>query len=127
ISTKTLTATFTERKEISLLKEPVVSKGLFYYTKPDDVLWQYTDPNPSYFLISRDELLSYFPLKRSAQRMSIGMIHDRLLKVLAIGQPSKILMKYYDVRLDETGNDVAGTHLLVLTPRKRMVKKRIAE
>src|SRR5262245_56347515 len=125
-STQTLTASFTERKEISLLKEPVVAKGRFYYTKPDDVLWQYTEPDPRYFLISKDQLLSYFPLKRRAEKVSIGLYHDRLLKVLAIGQPSKNLLKYYDIRL-ETGNDVEGTHLLILSPRKRSVKKRIQE
>jgi outer membrane lipoprotein-sorting protein len=125
-STRTLTATFTERKEIALLKEPVVAKGRFFYTKPDDVLWQYTEPDPRYFLISKDELLSYFPAKRRAERVSIGLYHDRLLKVLAIGQPSKNLLKYYDIHLDES-NGIAGTNLLILTPRKRMVKKRISE
>jgi len=124
--TRTLTATFTERKDIALLKEPVVAKGRFYYTKPDDVLWQYTEPDPRYFLISKDELLSYFPKKHSAERMSIRLYHDRLLKVLAIGQPSKTLQKYYDIRL-EGENAVANTNLLVLAPRKRMVKKRISE
>jgi outer membrane lipoprotein-sorting protein len=125
-STRTLTAAFTERKEIQLLKEPVVAKGRFFYTKPDDVLWQYTDPDPRYFLISKNELLSYFPSKRRAERVSIGLYHDRLLKVLAIGQPSKNLLKYYDIHLDES-NGIANTHLLILTPRKRMVKKRISE
>ncbi len=55
------------------------------------------------------------------------MYHDRLLKVLAIGQASDTLMKYYDIHLDEKGNDVADTLLLVLEPRKRSVKKRIQE
>ncbi len=126
-STRTLTASFTERKEIALLKEPVVSKGRFYYTKPDDVLWQYTEPDPRYFLISKNELLSYFPLKKKAEKVSIALYHDRLLKVLAIGQPSKNLMKYYDLRLEERENPVPDTHLLVLEPRKRTVKKRIQE
>jgi outer membrane lipoprotein-sorting protein len=49
------------------------------------------------------------------------------LKVLAIGQPSKSIMKYYDMRLEEAGNDVADTHLLILEPRKRTIKKRIQE
>lgn len=125
-STQTLTASFTERKEIQLLKEPVIAKGRFFYTKPDDVLWQYTDPDPRYFLISKNELLSYFPSKRRAERVSIGLYHDRLLKVLAIGQPSKNLLKYYDIHLDES-NGIANTNLLILSPRKRMVKKRISE
>lgn len=126
-ATRTLTAAFTERKEIALLKEPVVSKGLFYYTKPDDVLWQYVEPDPRYFVISKNELLSYVPAKKKAEKVSIGLYRDRLLKVLAIGQPSKNLMKYYDLRLEEAGNDVPETHLLVLKPRKRTVKKRIQE
>ena len=125
--TRTLTAVFTERKELGLLKDPVVAKGRFFYTKPDDVLWQYTDPDSRYFLINKDELLSYFPRKRKAERVSISMYHDRLLKVLAIGQPSETLRKYYNMHLDETGNTLDGTWLLVLEPRKRMVKKRISE
>ena len=80
-----------------------------------------------YFLINKDELLSYFPRKKRAERVSIVLYHDRLLKVLAIGQPSKNLMKYYDIRLDEAGNEIPDTHLLVLDPRKRAVKKRIQE
>lgn len=122
---RTLTAAFTERKVLAMLKEPVVSKGKFFYTKPDDVLWQYTDPDTRYFLISKDELLTYFPTKKRAERVSIAMFHDRLLKVLAIGQASQALQKYYDIRLEEQGNDVPGTDLLVLAPRKRMVRKRI--
>lgn len=126
-ATRTLTASFVERKELAMLKEPLVSKGRFFYTKPDDVLWQYVEPDPRYFLISKNELLSYFPKKKKAERVSISMYHDRLLKVLAIGQASDTLMKYYDIRLEEKGNDVAGTLLLVLEPRKRSVKKRIQE
>ena len=125
--TRTLTATFTERKDLGLLKDPVVAKGRFFYTKPNDVLWQYTDPDPRYFLINKDELLSYFPRKRKAERVSISMYHDRLLKVLAIGQPSETLRKYYNIHLEETGNTLDGTWLLVLEPRTRIVKKRISE
>jgi len=33
-ATLTLTARFEERKELSLLKEPVVSRGRFFFTKP---------------------------------------------------------------------------------------------
>jgi outer membrane lipoprotein-sorting protein len=123
--TKTLTASFVERKELGLLREPLISKGRFYYTKPDDILWQYTDPDPRYFLISKDELLTYAPLKKRAEKVSIVFYHDRLLKVLAIGQPSKNLRKYYNLRLEENDNPLPKTNLLILEPRKRTVKKRI--
>jgi outer membrane lipoprotein-sorting protein len=126
-TTQTLTASFTERKDLSILKEPIVSKGRFYFTKPDDVLWQYTEPDPRYFLISKDELLAYYPTKKRAQKVSLAFFHDRLLKILAIGQPSAALRKYYEISLEEEANDIADTSLLILSPRKRSVKKRIAD
>ena len=40
-------------------------------------------------------------------------------------QASSELAKFYDIRLDDAGNDIPGTHLLLLDPKKRRVRKRM--
>ena len=41
---QSLTATFTERKNLSLLAKPVVSNGTFLYSKPARIKWEYSSP-----------------------------------------------------------------------------------
>ena len=123
---RTMTANFTETKELRLLRDPVVSKGKFYYTRPNDVLWEYTDPTPKAFLISRDELLAYYPEEKRAEKLDISRYQSRLLKVFGIGQVSEDLKKYYELSLSEPGPR-QGIYELILSPRRRMVRKRIEE
>jgi len=123
---RTMTANFTETKDLKLLREPVVSKGKFYYTRPNDILWEYTDPTAKVFLIRKDELLAYYPQQRRAERVDISRFQSRLLKVFGIGQLSEDLKKYYDLALAPK-QPAPGLYDLILTPRRRMVKKRIAQ
>lgn len=122
-TTRTLQASFVERKELKLLKDPVVSKGRFFYTKPDDVLLEYTEPEVRYLLFTRQEQLFYSPSKKKAERGTSARVHDYIFRFLAIGQNSETLKKIYDISLDEAGNPLADTHMLVLQPRKRVVKR----
>ena len=126
-STKTLTAGFSERKELQLLRDPVVSKGRFYYTKPDDVLLQYTEPDVRYLLFTKEEQLFYFPKLKRAERGTSTRVHDYLFRFFAIGQSSDSLKKFYEIGLDEETNDIKDTYLLVLRPRKRMIKKAVQD
>lgn len=46
---------FHQERNLSILKEPVISKGRFYYEKPDKLRWEITDPTPSGFLVNADK------------------------------------------------------------------------
>lgn len=126
-STRTLTASFTERKEIAILKDPIVARGRFYYTKPDDVLLQYTEPEVRYLLFTKDEQLFYFPKKKRAERGTSARVHDYIFRFFAIGQSSDTLKRFYDIELEDATNDIKSTYLLVLKPRKRMVRKAVQD
>ena len=121
-----MTAVFTETKDLKLLRQPLVSKGKFYYTRPSDILWEYTDPAPKVFLIRKDELLSYYPEQKRAERIDISRYQSRLLKVFGIGQVSDDLKKYYDLTIAEK-QTTPGVYEIVLSPRRRLVRKRIDE
>ena len=123
----TLSAEFVQTTRNSLLKEPVVAKGEFYMTKPDSVMWEYTSPEPMRFVVSQGEYTGYFPERKRAERRDIKRWSEQLFRFFGLGQGSKELEKFYGISLGPADPQMKGTYLLVLSPKKRRVKKNVEE
>ena len=125
--TQTLVASFTERKELNLLAKPVISKGEFFYSRPNRVRWEYNEPEHKVFVITEEQYTAYYPALKRAEEVPIKkFVGKRLFRFLGVGQKIGDLARYYDFSLAPT-SDVKGTHLLRLTPRKRTVRDRVSE
>jgi outer membrane lipoprotein carrier protein len=125
--TETLVARFTERKELKLLAKPVVSRGEFYYSRPNRVRWEYLEPDRKVFVITEEMYTAYYPALKRAEEVPIKkFVGKRLFRFLGVGQKIGDLARYYDFRLAPE-SDVQGTSLLLLTPRKRSVAGHVAE
>jgi outer membrane lipoprotein-sorting protein len=125
--TETLVASFTERKDLKLLAKPVVSRGEFYYSRPNRVRWEYTEPDHKVYVITEDMYTAYFPALKRAEEVPIKkFLGKRMFRFLAVGQKIGDLARYYDFKLAPE-SDVKGTHLLLLTPRSRTVRDHVAE
>ena len=121
----TLSAHFTERKEIGLLKNAVIQKGQFYHTKPDKFLWEYLSPEPKVLLMNGKSLVAYYPLQKEAEEIETRL-SKRLVKYFGLGQVFADLQEYYNLSLD-SDNTVAGTHLIVMKPKMKRLEKRLLE
>lgn len=122
---KTLRARFFQEKKSSLLKDVTRSYGMFYFENPDNVLWNYEKPEPSYLLITQNRLLNYHPELKSAQEINITKYRKRLGKYLGIGQSFEQLKKYFYV--EYIGKDPkTGRHHIECRPRKKRIEKHIA-
>ena len=125
--TRTLVARFTERKELKLLAKPVVSRGEFFYSQPNRVRWEYLEPDRKLFVITEDMYTAYYPALKRAEEVPIRkFVGKRLFRFLGVGQKIGDLARYYDFRLAPQ-SDLAGTNLLLLTPRKRAVSGHVSE
>ncbi|MFQ5876785.1 MAG: outer membrane lipoprotein carrier protein LolA [Acidobacteriota bacterium] len=123
----TMVAEFTERKELRLLAEPLVSRGRFYFNRPNQVRWEYTEPERRVFVITERKYIAYYPALKKAEEVQIKkFIGRRLFRYLGVGQSIEDLSKYYEFRLAPE-SDLPGTRLLVLTPRKRRIREHMAE
>lgn len=126
-ATNTLVASFTEQKELKLLEKPVVSQGEFFYTRPNQVRWEYLDPDRKVFVITEDRYTAYYPALKRAEEVPIKkFVGKRLFRFLGVGQSIEDLGKYYDFALADK-SDIPGTYLLLLTPRKKKLRDRVAE
>ncbi len=122
-NTLTIQADFSERKELRLLKEPAVSKGKFYYTRPNQILWSYQKPDEKQFLLTKNTITSYYPKEKKAEQVSIKRYSKRVFKFFTVGAPSKDLKDLYDIELSNSSN--SKRVLMTLEPKKRGVKKRV--
>jgi len=125
--TGTLVASFTEKKDLKLLARPVLSRGEFYYNRPNQVRWEYLDPDRKVFVITEDMYIAYYPALKRAEEVPIKkFVGKRLFRFLGVGQSIEDLGKYYEFRL-AAQSDLKDTHLLILVPRKKKLAERVAE
>lgn len=122
---RTLSADFTWTTESPLLQEAMVSEGRLFLTKPDSVRWEFTSPEAMSFVIAHDEYVGYFPAQKKAERREFARASKRLFRYFGLGQASDELSEVYRIRLGES--DLADADLLVLEPKKRRARKRIAD
>ncbi len=125
--TVTMVAGFTERKDLKLLAKPVVSRGEFCYNRPNQVRWEYLEPDRKIFVITENMYIAYYPALKRAEEVPIKkFVGKRLFRFIGLGQSIDDLGKYYEFRLAPE-SDIAGTQLLLLTPRKKRVRDHVAE
>ncbi len=122
-----LSADFAETTYNSLLKEPIIAKGRFYMTKPDSIRWEYEQPEKMRFVISSDEYTGYFPVRKRAERRNIRRWSERIFRFIGLGQGSDELKKFYNISLAAAEEQAEGTIHLILEPKKKRVRKRIAQ
>ena len=126
-SVRTLSAEFVQTTRNALLKAPIVAKGKFFLTKPDSVLWEYTSPEPMSFVVAGGEYTGYFPQRKRAERRDIKRWSEQLFRFFGLGQGSSELAKFYEIALGDPGSDMKDSYLLLLTPKKRRIKKNVEE
>lgn len=126
-SIRTLRAEFVETTTSPLLQEPVVSEGRFFLTKPDNIRWEYDTPEEMRFVIANDQYTGYFPVQRRAERRDVRRWREQLFRFFGVGQGSEELAKLYDLHLMGESDEVPGTYLLVLEPKKRRARKRVED
>lgn len=123
----TLSAEFTETTTSDLLLDPISARGRFFLTKPDALRWEYSSPEEMRFVIAEDEYTGYFPERKRAERRDIKRWSEQLFRFFGLGQGSAELGKFYEIALGDPGPDMKGSYLLVLSPKKRRVRKNVEE
>ena len=124
---RTLSADFVQTTRSPLLKDPTVAKGRFYLTKPDSVLWEYSAPEPMRFAVAGGRYTGYFPERKKAEKRDIKRWSEQLFRFFGVGQGSKELGKFYEIALGQGERPGEGDYLLVLSPKKRRVRKSFDE
>ncbi|MDH3404178.1 MAG: outer membrane lipoprotein carrier protein LolA [Acidobacteriota bacterium] len=123
-ATRTLEASFVQRKESALLLEPDLATGVFFYAAPDNVRWEYDDPTPISLLITGDHMRTWYRDLGQVEEVEIGRHSQRILEYLGAGSSLATLVEYFDVRLTLPGDRSRPLHL-DLDPKFERVARRL--
>ena len=121
---ETLQAEFTQTKESALLLEPVESTGVFSFSMPDQVRWEYFTPDPISLLIRGDQMTTWYRDIDRAEKVHVGAKSQRILRYLGAGSSMDDLLEYFSVSL-AVPDDVREPFRLDMEPRFSRVAKRV--
>ena len=113
---ESIQAEFTQHKHLKILTKPLVSKGRFYFQKPDSIRWEYHSPVKSVLLMHKGNVKRYTQGSR-------GMVED------SSGALSSMQVVVQEIGLWSQGRFTESTHLkaeikggkeqkIILTPRE---------
>lgn len=123
---ETLEASFKQVKQSELLIEPVEANGVFSYSAPDRVRWEYQEPDPISLLILGDEMTTWYKDINQAEKIYVGKHSQRVLEYLGASSSMARLLEYFDVSL-RTPKDRTKPFHLELKPRFARVERRVRE
>ncbi|CAM2008185.1 LolA family protein [Acanthopleuribacter pedis] len=120
-----LKANFVERRDMSLLKEPIIKKGVFYLDRELGVKFEFEPKEDLILVVSDQEMVSLSPEAGKAARIPLKkrrsfLAHDLLIKNL------RVVLDYFKVSYTRTAEGEIG-RTLTLTPTKRKAKKKVRE
>ena len=121
---ETLEAEFVQFKESTMLVDPVEAKGVFSYAAPDQVRWEYLQPNPISLLIQGDEMTTWYQDLDQAEKVQVGRQSRKVLEYLGAGSSMDDLLEYFTVTLT-LPRDTTQPYKLELDPRFARVAKRL--
>jgi len=52
---QTMSSAFEQERRTAMLKDPMISRGRFYFSKPDKIRWETIDPSPAGFSVNGQE------------------------------------------------------------------------
>lgn len=121
----TMRARFEQRKEISLLAEPIRMKGTFLLQKPDAMMFQFDEEHDLLMVLNQQEMITLSPKARKAERLELPKRKTDVTQML-IADRLEALLSYFSIgRVDKT--QTTGGQELVLRPVRRKLKQKFQE
>jgi outer membrane lipoprotein-sorting protein len=122
---QTVAASFSQRKETSLSRKPLLSSGLVKFKRPDRIHWNYLKPEPMEVALDRESIWVYTPGHSQAEQYSWAR-GKRLAQYL---DPMTAVFQKTFGQLEEAyaiayeGLETDHTHHFRLLPKEEKVQK----
>ncbi|MBU2515176.1 outer membrane lipoprotein carrier protein LolA [bacterium] len=117
-----ISSEFTQEKHLAILKTPLVSKGVFFYQKPNSLRWEYQSPVPSVLMSFQGELKRFY--KQDDEFKEDTGAHLQAMQIV-IQEITNWLGGQFDKNPNFT-SELLKNKGIVLTPNKKELEEMIA-
>jgi outer membrane lipoprotein-sorting protein len=121
----TLSSSFTQEKNLSVLSEKIISNGEFYFKKERNLRWEYSDPYPYLIIFSNDRIFIKDEEKVNKFEIQSNRMFSEINNIL-IGSVRGTLLddeKSFKAVFEENSN----SFLVKLQPLKPELKSYLSE
>jgi len=118
----TIRAKFYQRKDLSIMTEPLELSGNFFLKKPDGIKFSAVAEDDLILVITETEVVSLSPKAKKATHLELKKRRDFLTQHL-LSKKLEAMLAYFTISKTVQPDD-DGNHHLVLTPIKRKYKKK---
>ncbi|MBN1545766.1 MAG: outer membrane lipoprotein carrier protein LolA [Syntrophaceae bacterium] len=113
----TISARFTQKKEMSILAKPLLSEGRFYFKSPDSVRWEYMTPVRSILLMHHGDIHRYVKGEK-------GFIEDASVRMPGMKIVFQEITTWSKGRFDQNKSFSAvlkpgKSPMIILTPKEK--------
>ena len=122
---QTLTASFSQKKETSLAKDPLISQGVVKFKRPDRIHFLYVKPEPMEMALDGKTVWIYYPGRSQAEKYSFA----RSKKMIQYLEPVMGVFQKTFAQLSEgytisyQGLEADPMHRFRLQPREERLQK----
>ncbi len=120
---RSLRADFVQVKSSAMLLEAVTSTGEFCYLAPNQVRWDYDQPDPMVVLFNDDFVTTFHPTGQRAERVKVSSRDRRFVQALAGTLPLDDLMEYFSLTMSDAG--APQPYRFDLEPTAATLKKKL--
>ena len=116
---ESLRASFLQRREIALMKEPVEQKGTFSIRRPDGMRFDFVEEEDLLIVINNDDMAYVSHQAKKGGKIPIRKRQGRFVQKL-LSDKLGSLVKYFDIEILVAE---AGHHLKLLPAKRRLAKR----
>jgi outer membrane lipoprotein carrier protein len=117
-----------ETRELALLAEAEKMSGTLLVERPGRIRWEYETPTPRTYVLDDGQITGWLPEENRVEKLDMSHRANRIERILAIGQGAAGLEREFRISLgDEAHGIVDDADMLVLVPKSRRVRRRVAE
>jgi outer membrane lipoprotein carrier protein len=114
---KSISAKFTQEKHMKILVKPLISEGIFFFTAPKSLRWEYVSPVKSILLMHNGNGKSYIQVKN-------GLVEDTRAKAQAMEIVMQEITSWLNGRFHDDPNFGAElikdkTDKIIITPKDK--------
>lgn len=118
---KSMSCTFTQTKFLSLLSDKMVSVGKMYYSQPNKLRWEYTNPYQYLFIFNGNKVYVGNKSRKDVINTNNNKIFKEVARIMMSTVTGTALSNSSDFAIDVA--DVKTKWQITLIPKKKDMKK----
>lgn len=116
-----LICSFTQVKQISMMEDNLVAQGKMYYSSPDKIRWEYTQPLKQIFICNGESAYIFKPDTQERTLLKDSHFFNGIIKVMKIGLMGNWKGQSEEFEIEEGLEN--GVKVVTLTPIKKNIKR----